>query len=134
MKKLCILIGIFFVLRANAQDYLINFAGTKGPVDLVRIDNLTTGEIVTLTGSDVLNLRGPITGISDNQITQGIKIYPNPLISTNNTTVVINPPSPGDAVIAVYDMSGRQIAQMKSYLEKYARKVGMYQQLMNGYQ
>lgn len=118
MKKLLFLLGILSVLQANAQDYLINFVGTKGPVDLVRIENLTTGESVTLTGSDVLNLRGPvITGISDNHITQGIKIYPNPLISTNNTTVVINPPSPGNAVIGVYDMSGRQIAQIKSYMD-----------------
>jgi uncharacterized protein (TIGR02145 family) len=45
-----------------------------------------------------------------------LKIYPNPM--TDFSTLEIFPPFAGKAVISVTDMTGRQLAQIESYLEK----------------
>ena len=46
-----------------------------------------------------------------------MKIYPNPVNANNYATIEFTAPAAGNAVISVYDMSGRQVAQMRSYLE-----------------
>ena len=91
MKALFFVLAIFVVLKSNAQDYLINFTGTKMPVDIVQVKNITTGDSLILKGSDVLNLKGRsiVTGIIDNQIKSGIWIYPNPMVKS--ATIEINP-------------------------------------------
>ena len=118
MKKLLFLTGIFSVLQANAQDYLITFAGT-GPaknVSTVMVENLTKGTSLILSGSDVLHLKDNIaTGIIDNKLISGLKIYPNPMI--DNSTVEVVPPVPGGAVVSIFDMSGIQVTQIQSYFD-----------------
>jgi Secretion system C-terminal sorting domain len=118
MKKLLFLTGIFSVLQANAQDYLITFAGT-GPaknVSTVMVENLTKGTSLILSGSDVLHLKDNIaTGIIDNKLISGLKIYPNPMI--DNSTVEVVPPVPGGAIVSIFDMSGIQVTQIQSYFD-----------------
>jgi uncharacterized protein (TIGR02145 family) len=116
VKKLLILIGIFCALKTNAQDYLINFIGTNAPINIVQVENLSTGEILSLRGSDVLHLNNVITGISriDKTIV-GMKIYPNPTIN-NSTTIKFNVPSPGDATISIFNLKGEKIIQRHDYL------------------
>ena len=118
MQKLLFLTGIFSVLQANAQDYLITFAGT-GPaknVSTVMVENLTKGTSLILSGSDVLHLKDNIaTGIIDNKLISGLKIYPNPMI--DNSTVEVVPPVPGGAVVSIFDMSGIQVTQIQSYFD-----------------
>src|ERR1035437_3210529 len=122
MKALFFVLAIFVVLKTNAQDYLINFTGTKISVDIVQVKNLTTGDSLILKGSDILNLKGPsiTTGINDNHIKSGMIIYPNPM--TESSTIEINSPSAGDAIISVFDISGRLIAQIKSSFNNSTQK------------
>lgn len=118
MKKLLFLTGIFSVLQANAQDYLITFAGTGTAknVTTVMVENLTKGTSLILSGSDVLHLKDNIaTGIIDNKLISGLKIYPNPMI--DNSTVEVVPPVPGGAVVSIFDMSGIQVTQIQSYFD-----------------
>ncbi len=81
MKKSLFLIAIFCALTANAQNYLISFAGTgeSNTVGTVKVENLTTGASLDLNGNDILRLT-VTTGINVNEIRQSaeLKIYPNP--------------------------------------------------------
>ena len=108
-----------FFDRVDAQNYLIDFAvSTNTPLDIVKVDNLTTGESLTINGSDVLNLKGnlDLTGIVDNNLpSSGIKIYPNPM--ADHAQIDIFPPLAGDAVLTIIDLSGRVIAHRKDYVD-----------------
>jgi len=123
MKKLLFLIAIFCVLKANAQNYLITFSGSGAAttVSTVKVENLTARTSLTVNGSDILRLTGTV-GISqfDYEKSSGIKIYPNPMI--DNSTVEIYPPVAGVATISVYDMTGKPVAQIQSYLENFRQE------------
>jgi uncharacterized protein (TIGR02145 family) len=118
MKKLLLFIAIFSVLQANAQNYLITFAGSGASIAVasVKVENLATGTTLTLNGSDVLRLTTTtsINDIKDYQSSE-MKIYPNPM--TDNSTVEIFPPVAGNAAISILDMTGKQVIQIQSYLE-----------------
>jgi hypothetical protein len=90
MKKLLFLTLLFYGLKANAQNYLINFAGTgeSTTVSTVKVENLTKGTSLTLNGSYFLRLT-LVTGVhsvEDNQRSE-LKLYPNP--ATDNATLEI---------------------------------------------
>ena len=119
MKKILAIISIFYGLTADAQNYLISFAGigASTTVNSVKVENLMAGTTLTLNGNDVLYLTGT-TGIysPENKQSSGIRFYPNPM--TENSLMGVYPPVAGDAVITVYDMTGKQLSQQRSYLEK----------------
>jgi uncharacterized protein (TIGR02145 family) len=123
MKILFFILVVFCALKTNAQNYLITFngSGASDAVSTVNVENLTKGTSLTLNGSDILRLTGT-TGISqvDYGRSFGMKIYPNPM--TDNSIMEIFPPVAGDAIITVFDMTGKLIAQIKSYLENYPRE------------
>jgi uncharacterized protein (TIGR02145 family) len=118
MRKLLFLTALFISLNSNAQDYNITFTGTgsSSAVGSIIVENLTSGLSLTLNGSDILHLTGTvgISRVEDMQLS-GIKIYPNPL--TENSLMEFYPPSPGDATISVYDMTGKPVAHIRGYLE-----------------
>ena len=118
MKIIFFVFTIFLVLKVNAQDYLISFTGSGASttVSTVKVENLTEGTSLTLNGSDILRLTGTV-GITqvENNKSSGIKIYPNPMI--DNSTVEIFPPVAGNAIIAVFEMTGKLSAQIHSYLD-----------------
>ncbi|HBE42552.1 MAG TPA: hypothetical protein DDW27_15390, partial [Bacteroidales bacterium] len=66
-KKICtLLVFIFFSIRfIQSQDYLINFNGTGATttVESVKVENITQGTEVTLSGNEVLHLVSVVTGI-----------------------------------------------------------------------
>jgi len=108
----------FYTIKVNAQNYLISFAGTGSSVTVstVKVENLTKGTILTISGSDILRLT-TVTGINsieDNQSSE-LKIYPNPM--NDNATLEIFPPIEGNAIISVYDLTGKPVALIQSYLE-----------------
>jgi uncharacterized protein (TIGR02145 family) len=119
MKTELFLVAIFCSLSANAQNYLISFAGTgaSNTVNSVKVENLTAGTSVTLNEGDILHLTGTVgfSEVENNQSSE-IKIYPNPM--AENSIMEISPPAEGDAVISVFDMTGRQLSQTQGYLDK----------------
>jgi uncharacterized protein (TIGR02145 family) len=119
MKKLLFLLAIFCTLEANAQPYSISFAGTG--LSTVKVQNLTTDVIVDVPAGDILRLSTP-TGIPEvnNMKSSQMKIYPNPM--NDNSTLEILPPVAGDAVISVYDISGKVLTQFTGYLENYIQE------------
>ena len=120
MKKILLFIALFCALKANAQIYLITFAGTGASttVNTVKVENLTNGTSLTLNGSDILSLNLIITGVNhvENSLSSEIKIWPNPM--TNSSALAIKPPVDGDATISVIDITGKIVAQIQSHLEQ----------------
>ena len=118
MRKLLLLIFIFYALRASGQNYQITFAGAGATniVNTVKVENLTTGIAVAMNGSDILRLNIPtsIDPVKESSFSL-INIFPNPV---NGTSVVeVFPPVAGDAVISVVEATGKMVFQIKSYLE-----------------
>ena len=119
MRILAGLFALFIVLDLNAQNYLVSFAGAglTTTVSVVKVENVSAGISLTLTGSDVLGLTGTV-GVSrdENKKSSDIKIFPNPMI--DNSTMEIYPPVSGNAVISIVEMNGTLAAQFQSYLDK----------------
>lgn len=119
MKKILFLIAIICTLTANAQNYFITFAGTGAAnnVDSVKVENLRTGDFLTMKGGDILNLTGTV-GIPSTEYDKPgkLRIYPNPM--KDYSTIEISPSSEGDAVITVFDMTGKQLSETQNYLDK----------------
>jgi uncharacterized protein (TIGR02145 family) len=123
MKNSLFVLILFCVLNVNAQNHLISFEGTGAAtaVNTVTVMNLTAGTSRTINGDDILRLTSTV-GISDVDIENlaGIKIYPNPM--TDRSKLLISAPEAGDAVISVYDISGRQLSRIKSYIQNYTQE------------
>lgn len=104
----------------QAQDYLISFAGSGAAtiVETVKVENLTQGTSLTMNGNDVLHLMGTVTGIEnvDGNTTGKIIFYPNPM--NDFTKMKFALPEPSEAVISLYDISGRKIARKQDLLNK----------------
>ena len=119
MKKVLFLVVIFCALKINAQNYQIRFAGTgaSSEVITVKVENLTIGGTpLILQGNDILHLTGS-TGINPAENVQSLKlkVFPNP--ATGNSKLLIDPPCSGNAIIAVLDITGKQIAGIQSFLD-----------------
>jgi uncharacterized protein (TIGR02145 family) len=118
MKRLLLLATYILAYNANAQNYLISFTGTgvSSTIDAVKVENLATGELISLNGDDNLRLMGPL-GFSyvENEPSLKIKIYPNPM--QGSSVIEISPPIEGDAIISVWDMTGKVLAHFKGHLE-----------------
>ncbi len=118
MKKSLFFLMILCTINSNAQVYLISFAGTgaSATVSSVKVENLTAGTSLTLSGGNVLRLN-IFTGIDPvkNTLPSQLKIYPNP--TTGNSVLQVYPPAEGNADIKVFDLTGREVAQLRSYLE-----------------
>jgi uncharacterized protein (TIGR02145 family) len=126
MKKLFLLIAVFCVLKINAQNYLISFAGTGASttVNTVKVENLMAGTSLTLNGSDILHLSGT-TGVSPVENVQSVemKIYPNPM--TGNSILQISPPLAGKAIISVLDMVGKLVFKIPTFLENHTEEFNL---------
>ncbi len=118
MKK-CTIIIIFLalaMLKIQAQDYLISFAGAGETtvVGTVRVANLTSGDTLILNGGDILHLSATVgidTPVGD---CGSLQIYPNPLAEQSTLTFVA--PESGNAVISIIDLSGKNVYQISPLL------------------
>jgi uncharacterized protein (TIGR02145 family) len=123
MKKVLLLIVIFCALKANAQNYLISFAGTgaSSAVTSVKVENLTASTSLTLNGNDILHLTGT-TGIYpiENGQSSELKVFPNP--SLGSSKLQVTPPYAGNAIITIIDITGKQVAQIQSNLENFVQE------------
>jgi len=93
-----------------AQDYRIYFEGTGATtnVDSVRVENLTQGTEIEMKGSEVLHLMS-VTGIEKTTVNEKreITFYPNPVTDYAHMRFFL--PAPGEIVITLNDLSGRDI-------------------------
>jgi uncharacterized protein (TIGR02145 family) len=122
MKKLSIIIFLALaVLKIQAQDYLISFAGTGGgtTVDSVQVNNLAQNTSLTLNGTDILHLMG-VVGIdhANDPGNADLKIYPNP--SIEHIFIEFEAACSGIAAIEVFDLIGKHVVQAQ-YLLPYGR-------------
>jgi uncharacterized protein (TIGR02145 family) len=117
MKNSTIIIFLVLaMLKTQAQDYLISFAGAgdTSVVSVVKVDNLTSGATVTLNGGDILHLI-PEVGICPLDIdNRTLQIYPNPMAEQSLLTFVA--PENGNAVISIVDLSGKTVYQISRLL------------------
>ena len=119
MKRLLLFATFILAYDANAQNYLISFSGTEiiNTISTVKVENLATGEILSLNGDDILRLSGTVGVVSvENVKSLKIRIYPNPM--QGNTVIGITPPIEGDAIITVWDMTGKVLAHFRGHMEK----------------
>ena len=102
----------------QAQDYYLTFAGAgSGPaVSTVKVENVNKGTEITINGTDILHLIPATTGVelmTDNP-EDGIRFLPNPV--TDNSRMQFKLPSPGNTVITIIDIAGREIAARNDFL------------------
>ena len=120
--KLCTLVFIsaFFLSSVQAQDYLISFTGSGASITVatVKVENLTQGTELTISGSDILHLKNGITGIESysEDSNQRISFSPNPM--TDYTLIRFNLPEDGQTTTSLSDITGRIILQIQDYLNK----------------
>lgn len=104
------------VLRTQAQDYLIDFAasGDTNAVATVRVENLTSGAVANLNGTDVLHLVSTV-GMSSLHAASGrLLLYPNPM--AEEATLTLLDLDHGFAVIVIADLSGKIVLQTSMLL------------------
>jgi len=129
MKKIFFSLAVFYAVGANAQNYLITFAGTGAStnVGFVKVENLTSGSSLSISGTDILHLTDIVTesySTIDKQSTE-IMIYPNPV--TRNTLIQFYPPEAGRAVVSVTDINGKVLVQTESFLN-----IGLHEFKLSG--
>ena len=106
------------VSNLSAQNYLITFAGIGESitVDSVKVENLNTGNSLNLSRNDVLHLAGPVAVSQlEDKNPAAMRIYPNPMLE--NATIGITPPVEGEAVISIFELTGKTLVQIHSFLE-----------------
>lgn len=107
---------VLATLKCGAQDYLISFTGTGDTslVNTVKVDNLTSGESVTINGTDILHLTSTF-GIYRNQLTTGnLRVFPNPF--TDKFFLTITNPVSGNIVLKLIGLSGQIIQEFTGFL------------------
>ena len=114
-----LIISAFCLTSLRAQDYLISFAGSGASttVATVKVENLTQGTELTVSGGDILHLKNVITGIDSylEDSNQRISFSPNPM--TYYTLIRFILPEDGQTTTSLYDITGRQILQIQEYLD-----------------
>lgn len=107
-----------FTMNLNAQDYLISFAGSgeSSTVATVKVENLTQWKSVEMNGSDILHLKSVVTDIEQvlDKIPGRVSFYPNPM--KDYTRMQFDLPVSGETTVALYDLSGRSVAQTRDLL------------------
>lgn len=119
MKKFTFLLSLLFVIVSlQAQDYLINFAGTGASttVGTVTVENLTQGKSITISGTEMLHLAKIVTGLDPIQYRdKNLLIYPNP--TKGNSTLEFVATASGKANIELFDISGKRVVTAQASLQ-----------------
>jgi uncharacterized protein (TIGR02145 family) len=117
MKKvLCFLTGMIALTAVVAQNYQITFTGSgmSSTVGTVKVWNLTTDTVLTMSGSDTLRLVNT-SGIEEGVVGPGsLSIFPNP--ASRGATVGFRNPKAGNVSVQITDMSGRLVLRQAEFL------------------
>jgi uncharacterized protein (TIGR02145 family) len=111
-----VLFLLAFVLKTNAQNYQISFAGTgvTSTIDSVKVKNLTKGISLSILGSDVLNLQAATGIYKPISNKETILIKPNPMQGQAELSFYAK--QPGNTQVVVFDISGKEVIQMSKKL------------------
>ena len=119
MKKIILsVVFLLFVCQLFAQDYLIGFSGigASSTVETVKVENLTQGKNITLSGSEILHLKAVVT--ANNPVLEYVKhplrVFPNP--TTGDCTIEFGVKKSCSATIKVYDPIGRELTRLQQIL------------------
>lgn len=122
MKKMknsiLILLLLFSILKLQAQDYQISFAGkgASNSIDAVKVENLTQGTSSIISGKEVLHLVAVLTDINPAIYVAGnsLRIYPNPM--TESSTIEFVATTQGMTIIEVFDITGKRVGLAQNIL------------------
>jgi hypothetical protein len=117
-NSICILLFVLAISQIQAQDYLVNFTGTgdTNSVTTVIVENLTSGAIATLDGTDTLHLSSTV-GIGGPPVAAGsLLLYPNPM--TVESMLTFSVPENGVVIITLNDLTGHPICKLSQYVKK----------------
>ncbi|HTX87482.1 MAG TPA: FISUMP domain-containing protein, partial [Bacteroidales bacterium] len=102
----------------NAQNYLINFAGSGAgiTVDSVKVENLSQCTSLSLSGTDTLLLRKEV-GIGEitNRNDISLQVSPNP--SAGKFSLSIQTPESRGVTLSICDLSGKVLLNRDEILE-----------------
>lgn len=120
MKKITLLFLLIFSIAENqAQNYQITFtgAGASNTVDSVKVENLTQGTYITLSGGDILNLILPV-GINkfNNDLHNSLNIYPNP--TSGECFISFEAIATDKATIGLFEITGKRRLLVSEMLYK----------------
>jgi uncharacterized protein (TIGR02145 family) len=110
---------IFTIVKIQAQNYQISFAGTgaSATVDSVKIENLSQCTDTSIGGSNILNLTPMVTGINENTMADNvIHIYPNPI--SGFCSVEFNAIDGGNTTLELDNINGKKIVQVHELLSQ----------------
>jgi uncharacterized protein (TIGR02145 family) len=116
MRILAFLSVLFLMAQTYAQPFQITFTGSgmSNTVSTVEVQNLTQNTVLTLNGTDILELVTNI-GISDGFVTKGdLMIYPNPAASSCRIEFFNS--RNGEVKIKLFDVSGKLLLQNEDHL------------------
>ena len=120
MKSITLTIILLLSLKnIQAQNYQIAFAGMGAStmVDSVKVENLSECTSLSLAGTDVLNLTSTVGIPEPEKYRRGrLYIYPNP--SSGYCSVGFENNRANVGYVALYDMSGKRVAQLREYLSE----------------
>ena len=111
---------ILAIAKTYSQNYLITFAGTgaSATVDSVKVENISQCTDTALGGGDILNITSVLTGINElNNIADNrLHVFPNPM--NGFSLINFNATASGNAIIELYDITGKRIIQSQDFLSK----------------
>ena len=119
MKRSTTIIFLLLVLtKIQGQEYFISFtgSGSGSGVDIVKVNNLTSGTQVTLYGGDILHLILPVGIGSPDIADRNLQIYPNPM--TEKSTLTFIAPKSGNMVLSITDISGKTVCRINIFLSR----------------
>src|SRR6056297_3087885 len=113
MRKVSLIALLIFIISGlSGQNYEVSFegSGAASTVDSVVVYDVNNNTTETVSGSDIF-----VIGIADVQLNEKpLEVYPNPVFS--NATISFSVQQTGNAIVAVYDISGRLMHQTNQYL------------------
>lgn len=97
----------------NAAEYQIGFSGRGAAVtmDSIQVSNLRSGQKITLTNNQVLNLKTDENGLPGiHETSNEISIYPNPC--NGNATLHFQTAEKGTCIASVFNIDGRLLTTL----------------------
>ena len=117
-KSILILMLFFTIVKLQAQEYQISFAGkgASSKVDQVKVENLTQGTSIILSGTEILHLSATNTGIKPIQEIAGktLRVYPCPM--TEYCLIEFMATASGKTSLEIFDITGKRISQIQNTL------------------